>query len=120
MRKTSHPAGAVRRIVVPSEVLKGNMLGDPTARRVDVYTPAGSDGAGLPLLVDIVGFTAGGPAHTNWTGFRENVPERLDRLIGEGTMPPVAVAFPDCFTRVGGNQYVNSAAICCFNDSPTT
>ena len=29
----------------------------------------GSDGAGLPLLVDLVGFTAGGPAHTNWAGF---------------------------------------------------
>ena len=22
-------------------------------------------------------------------------------------MPPVAVAFPDCFTRLGGNQYIN-------------
>src|SRR5207245_6896026 len=41
---------------------------------------------------------------------RENVPERLDRLIGEGAMPPTVVAFPDCFTRVGGNQYVNSAS----------
>jgi hypothetical protein len=25
-------------------------------------------------------------------------------------MPPV-VAFPDCFTRLGGNQYINSASI---------
>src|SRR3546814_18590004 len=25
-------------------------------------------------------------------------------------MPPVVVAFPDCFTRLGGNQYINSAA----------
>ena len=23
-------------------------------------------------------------------------------------MAPVVVAFPDCFTRLGGNQYVNS------------
>jgi S-formylglutathione hydrolase FrmB len=120
MRKTSHPAGAVRRILVKSEVLKGNLLGDPTDRIVDVYTPAGSDGAGLPLLVDIVGFTAGGPAHTNWTGFRENVPERLDRLIGDGAMPPVVIAFPDCFTRVGGNQYVNSGATGRWADFLTT
>jgi S-formylglutathione hydrolase FrmB len=110
MKKSNHPAGAVHQLVVESQVLRGNMLGDPTDRRVDVYVPAGSDGAGLPLLVDLVGFTAGGPAHTNWQAFRENVPERLDRLIGEGLMPPVAVAFPDCFTRVGGNQYVNSAS----------
>ncbi|HEY5107027.1 MAG TPA: alpha/beta hydrolase-fold protein [Caulobacteraceae bacterium] len=111
MRKSSHPAGSVRRMSVESAVLAGAMLGDPTTRLVDVYLPAGHDGRGLPLLVDLVGFTAGGPAHTNWSPFRENVPERLDRLIGEGAMPPVAVAFPDCFTRLGGNQYVNSAAM---------
>jgi S-formylglutathione hydrolase FrmB len=110
MKKTSHAAGSVHRLVVESGVLRGNLMGDPPERRVDVYLPAGSDGSGLPLLVDLVGFTAGGPAHTNWVGFRENVPERLDRLIGDGAMAPVAVAFPDCFTRVGGNQYVNSAA----------
>jgi S-formylglutathione hydrolase FrmB len=110
MRKTQHAAGAVRQLTVESELLEDNLLADPTARRVDVYIPAGHDGAGLPLLVDLVGFTAGGPAHTNWAAFRENVPERLDRLIGEGAMPPVVVAFPDCFTRVGGNQYINSAA----------
>ncbi len=110
MRKTTHPAGAVQRLTVESKLLQANMLGDPTDRRVDVYTPAGSNGAGLPLLVDLVGFTAGGPAHTNWSAFRENAPERLDRLIGEGAMPPVVVAFPDCFTRVGGNQYINSAS----------
>jgi enterochelin esterase-like enzyme len=87
------------------------MLGDPARRRVDVYLPHGHDGRGLPLLVDIVGFTAGGPAHTNWKNFGENVPERLDRLIGSGAMPPVAVAFPDCFTALGGNQYINSPAM---------
>jgi hypothetical protein len=96
MRKTSHAPGAVHQLWVESQALAGNMFGDPTRRRVDVYIPAGSDGAGLPLLVDIVGFSAGGPAHTNWVGFRENVPERLDRLIGDGVMPPAAVAFPDC------------------------
>jgi S-formylglutathione hydrolase FrmB len=110
MRKSGHPAGTVHRLWVESALLASNMLGDPTVRQVDVYTPAGHDGAGLPLLVDLEGFTAGGPVHTNWTAFRENVPERLDRLIGEGAMPPVAVAFPDCFTRVGGNQYVDSAS----------
>ena len=110
MRKSMQPAGVVHRIVVESAVLRGNLLGDPSDRVVDVYVPAGCEGAALPLLTDLVGFTAGGPAHTNWSAFRENVPERLDRLIGEGAMAPVVVAFPDCFTRVGGNQYINSAA----------
>ena len=43
--------------------------------------------------------------------FGENMPERLDRLIASGAMPPVVVAFPDCFTKLGGNQYINSSAI---------
>jgi hypothetical protein len=51
------------------------MLGDPSARTVDVYVPAGHNGEGLPLLVDLVGFTGSGLSHTNWAGFRENVPE---------------------------------------------
>jgi enterochelin esterase-like enzyme len=112
MRKNLQaPAGAVHRLMLDSELLKGNLIGDPTQRTIDVYVPHGHDGHGLPLLVDVVGFTAGGPIHTNWKNFGENLPERLDRLIAEGTMPPAVVAFPDCFTRLGGNQYVNSVAM---------
>ncbi|GAB4372186.1 MAG: alpha/beta hydrolase-fold protein [Kiloniellaceae bacterium] len=105
------PRGTVTTLELDSALLRGNLLGDPARRDVPVYLPHGHSGAGLPLLVDLVGFTAGGPAHLNWKNFGENVPERLDRLIAAGTLPPVAVAFPDCFTRLGGNQYVNSAAM---------
>jgi len=110
MRKFLGPSGSVNRLVIESEVLKANILGDPTSRAVDVYLPAGHDGRDLPLLVDLVGITSSGLSHTNWMAFSENMPERLDRLIGEQKMPPVVVAFPDCFTRIGGNQYINSAA----------
>jgi len=110
MRKFFGPMGSVSRLSVESQMLKSNLLEDPSGRVVDVYVPAGHDGQGLPLLVDLVGFTGSGLSHTNWVGFRENLPERLDRLIGEQRMPPVVVAFPDCFTRLGGNQYINSAS----------
>jgi S-formylglutathione hydrolase FrmB len=116
MRKFNGPAGSVSRIVIESQSLRGNLLGDPSTRAVDVYTPAGQNGRDLPLLVDLVGFTGSGLSHTNWVGFRENLPERLDRLIGEQRMPPVVVAFPDCFTRLGGNQYINSAAMGAWED----
>ncbi|MDD9971942.1 MAG: alpha/beta hydrolase-fold protein [Myxococcales bacterium] len=100
--------------MVDSQVLKSNLLGDPTAREVHVYLPPGHEqpsGRGLPLLVDLVGYSGSGLSHTNWRNFGENVPERLDRLIAEGAMPPVVAAFPDCFTRLGGNQYINSVAV---------
>lgn len=112
MHKSSDtPRGTIHRLFLDSAVLKTNMLGDPTHREIDVYVPHGHDGHGLPLLVDVVGFTAGGPVHTNWKNFGENMPERLDRLIASGAMPPAVVAFPDCFTKLGGNQYVNSIAM---------
>src|SRR4051795_11609529 len=116
MRRFFGPMGVVSRISIESQALKANMLGDPSERVVDVYIPAGHDGQGLPLLVNLVGFTSSGLSHTNWTAFRENLPERLDRLIGEQRMPPVVVAFPDCFTRLGGNQYVNSASMGAWED----
>ena len=94
MRKFFGARGTVSRITIESEVLKNNMLGDPSAHVADVYVPAGHDGQGLPLLVNLVGFTSSGLSQTNWVGFRENLPERLDRLIGEQRMPPVVVVFP--------------------------
>jgi len=120
MRKFFGPAGSINRLTIESEVLKANIFGDSTARTVDVYIPASHDGHGLPLLVDLVGITSSGLSHTNWAAFQENMPERLDRLIGEQRMPPVVVAFPDCFTRIGGNQYVNSAATGPWEDFLTT
>jgi S-formylglutathione hydrolase FrmB len=110
MKRDAFPTGTVHTLTAASKVLGGNLLGDPVERRIDVYVPWGG-GGGLPLLVDLVGFTAGGPAHTNWKNFAENVPERLDRLIASGDMAPCVVAFPDCFTKLGGNQYINSAAM---------
>src|ERR1043166_4980329 len=89
---TNTPAGTIHRLPIDSQVLAGTLLGAPTRRAVDVYVPAGHDGRGLPLLVDVVGFTAGGPAHTNWKNFGENLPERLDRLIGSGAMSPCVIA----------------------------
>ncbi|MES2624756.1 MAG: alpha/beta hydrolase-fold protein [Pseudomonadota bacterium] len=107
----TYPRGTLNSYWLDSSVLQDNPLQDSTRRRIDVYIPFNHTGKDLPLLVDLVGFLSGGPAHTNWKNFGENLPERLDRLIACGVLPPVVVAFPDCFTRLGGNQYINSAGI---------
>jgi enterochelin esterase-like enzyme len=98
---------------VTSEALANNLLGDPASRNVAVYLPEGYDDAGdaYPLMVDIVGFTGSGLGHLGWKPFQENVAQQVDRLIASGAMGPVVVAFPDCFTSLGGNQYINSAAM---------
>jgi enterochelin esterase-like enzyme len=114
-RNRTAPAGEVRRYTIDSRALQGNLLGDPAVRDLHVYVPH-DHSDGLPLLVDLVGFTGSGQSHVNWRAFGENVPERLDRLIAEGAMGPVVVAFPDCFSRLGGNQYINSTAIGRYED----
>ena len=81
MRKFFGPMGSVSRVTVESQVLKSNLLGDPSVCVVDVYIPAGHDRQELPLLVDLVGFTGSGLSHTNWVGFRENLPEIGERAL---------------------------------------
>ncbi|SHM71959.1 alpha/beta hydrolase [Roseibium suaedae] len=105
------PQGTIHSLQIASSLLGANMLGDRTTREVAVYVPNGHSGEGLPLLVDLAGFTGSGLGHIGWKNFGENLPARLDRLIHEGALPPVVVAFPDCFTRLGGNQYIDSAAM---------
>lgn len=105
--------GRVQTVSFDSQCLKGNPLGDPHWRDFAVYLPAGYDQGEdrYPVLFDIVGFTGSGLSHVAWKNFTENVPERLDRLIHEGEMGPVIVVFPDCFTALGGNQYINSTGV---------
>ena len=40
--------------------------------------------------------------------FGESLPQRLDRLVEQGRLGPVILALPDCFTSLGGNQYLNN------------
>jgi hypothetical protein len=98
-----------------SQVLRGNPLGDPHVRKLAVWLPpqyaSGPSRQRFPVLYDLVGFTGSGLSHVAWKPFGDNVPERAARLIGEGRMGPAIFVFPDCFTALGGNQYVNSPAI---------
>ena len=97
-----------------SQILKDNPLGDPHVRKLGVWLPSEYDHSGkrrFPVLYDLVGFTGSGLSHVGWKPFGDNVPERAARLIRDGKMGPAIIAFPDCFTALGGNQYVNSSAI---------
>lgn len=118
LKRPSWPGGRLVTLEVTSKVLADNPLGDPNVRELDVWLPPGYDEGGAagrgkryPVLFDLVGFTGSGKSHTNWKNFDENVPERAARLIAERKMGPCIIVFPDCFTALGGNQYINSAAV---------
>ena len=119
------PLAASGRTVVlefDSKILARNPLRDPSLRKVAVWLPPGYDddtvrgrssgrGRRYPVLFDLVGFTGSGLAHLNWRPFDENVAERAARLVHEKKMGPCIIVFPDCFTSLGGNQYINSSAM---------
>lgn len=110
----ARPRGRVVELELDSAALRGNRLGDPSVRTVAVYLPEGYDDEPerrYPLMVDLAGFTGSGLKRLSWTAFGESVPQRLDRLRAEGRMGPVVVAFPDAFTSLGGNQYIDSLAM---------
>jgi S-formylglutathione hydrolase FrmB len=104
------PRGRVEEIVIASEALRGNGLGDPSDRTIAVYLPEEYDrtDADYPLFVDLAAFTGSGLKRLAWTAFGESVPQRIDRLVARGAMGPAVFAFPDAFTSLGGNQYVDS------------
>jgi len=117
-KRPKGPSGRVVTALHTSRVLADNPLGDACERRHDVWLPPQYDqgrgharGRRFPVLFDLVGYSGSGRSHTSWRSFDENVPERAARLVHEHKMAPCIIVFPDCFTALGGNQYINSSAV---------
>lgn len=104
--------GSVVRLRHESEVLKGNPLGDPHVRDLFVYLPAGYSATdeSYPVVYCLTGFTGRGKMLLNDHAFTPNLPERLDKLIGDAAVRPIIAVMPNCFTWYGGSQYINSTA----------
>jgi S-formylglutathione hydrolase FrmB len=102
---------AVERI--ESRVLVGNPLGDPAARELFVYLPPSYDSdpaRRFAVVYCLTGFTGRGQMLLNSQAFTPNLAERMDSLIARGQVSEMIVVMPDCFTRLGGSQYINSTA----------
>jgi len=103
--------GSIRQLVVDSALLRNNPLGDPHRRALPVYLPPDYDPAGrYPSVYVLAAYTSSGPALLNLRGWGESSPERIDRLVVTGAVPPLVAVFPDCWTRWGGSQYIDSPA----------
>jgi enterochelin esterase-like enzyme len=105
--------GRVQVIEFESGVLQGNPLGDPHVRRIPVWTPPSYEAEGsrrYPVLYVLTGFTGRGRMLLNDNLWSPSLDERLDGLVGSGRCGEMIVVMPDCATRFGGSQYLNSAA----------
>ena len=109
----------VEQPVLNSAILAGNRPGDAVARSVPVYLPPGYDddpARRYPVIVMLTGYSGTGPFLLNLRAWDESLPQQLDRLIGGGQMLPAIVVMPDCWTRYGGSQYLNSSALGNYED----
>ncbi|MGH7789713.1 MAG: alpha/beta hydrolase [Candidatus Binatia bacterium] len=97
---------------IDSTVLQGNPLGDAATRRVPIYLPPEYErsAARYPVVYFLAGFSGGGTYLLAESMWGETLPQRVDRLVRSGALPPLIVVMADCLTRFGGSQYINSAA----------
>ena len=94
-----------------SEALRGNPLGDPWRRPLWVYVPPGYDadaGRRFPSVYVIQGLTGQVDMWRNRPAMRRSVPELFDDLFLRREAPPCILVFADCWTSLGGSQFLDS------------
>jgi S-formylglutathione hydrolase FrmB len=105
------PKGRFEEHTLESRALEGNPLGDPRERPLWVYVPPGYDDdpdARYPSVYAIQGLTGQLDMWRNRSPFRRNFPELADDLFARGAAPPVIVVWVDCWTSLGGSQFLDS------------
>ncbi|MEK7824280.1 MAG: alpha/beta hydrolase-fold protein [Candidatus Eisenbacteria bacterium] len=104
--------GRVEWVRFESEVLKGNAPGDPHQRTVPVYLPPSYDERPerrYPVAFVLTGFTGRGRMLLNDNLWSPPLDARMDALVAGGCGEMILV-MPDCATRYGGSQYLDSTA----------
>jgi hypothetical protein len=104
-------AGRLDRQVFRSTALRGNPLGDPAERPLEVYLPPGYDDEPdrrYPSIYMIQGYTGSLPMWHNRSPFRRTFPESADALFAAGDAPPCILVWVDAWTAYGGSQFVDS------------
>jgi S-formylglutathione hydrolase FrmB len=105
------PKGRYDEHLFESEALKGNPLGDPHRRPLWVYVPPGYDADSnrrYPSIYVIQGLTGQIDMWRNRFPFRRNFPELADAQFAAGAAPPCILIYVDCWTSLGGSQYLDS------------
>lgn len=105
------PAGRFEETSFESDALRGNPLGDPHVRPLWVYLPPGYDDEPdrrYASIYMIQGLTGQLDMWRNRTAFRRNFPELADDLFAAGDAPPCILVWVDCWTSLGGSQFLDS------------
>lgn len=98
-----------------SRSLADNPLGDPARREVIALLPPSYDASPArryPVVQLLAGFGGNGwSLALNRSAWTTPLPQRLGDAMRAGRLGEAILILPDCFTRYGGSQYVDSPAI---------
>jgi hypothetical protein len=104
-------AGRLDRGSITSELLRGNVLGDPYERPLWVYVPPGYDddpSVRYPSVYVLQGYTGHVMMWANREPYRQPFVETADALFASGLAPGCVLVFVDAWTAYGGSQFVDS------------
>lgn len=101
--------GRIERKRLTSRCLAGNPLGDPHERDVYVYVPpTARGGQRFPVILLLPGYGSNHLSILSYSPWSRNTVERFDEQVARGESPPAILVLPDCMTRWGGSQFVDS------------
>ena len=104
--------GQLHKLTFTSATLRDNPLGDPFSRPLWVYTPPGyPQAAPYPAIWLLQGFSSQVEMWGNRSAFEPTWLERVEQASSSGLLPPCIVVMPDCFTTLGGSQYLDSVGV---------
>lgn len=104
--------GTLDEHTITSTVLDGNPLADPSSRPLWVLTPPHvATAQPTPAIYLIQGFTGRVEGWRCKGMLRTSALEQFDTALAVADHPPVRLVFVDCFTSLGGSQFVDSPAV---------
>jgi hypothetical protein len=106
-------AGALDQLVVQSDFLAGNPLGDPARRPLYVYRSPGvarGEARDVASIYVIQGFTGQADMWLSRNAFEPTMFERVDATFAADGCPDAVIVFVDAWTSRGGSQFLNSTA----------
>jgi enterochelin esterase family protein len=106
-------SGRVEIVLHESRLLAENPLGDPHHREIGVYLPPSYDRSSrrFPTVMMLPGYTGTGLQLLNRTAWMAPLDRRMDALVASAAASEAVMILPDCFSRYGGSQYVDSPAV---------
>ncbi|MBB5253342.1 alpha/beta hydrolase-fold protein [Sulfurisphaera ohwakuensis] len=104
----------IKSFTIESNILKDNPLKDPSVRKL--YSIEVGDVTQAPIVIYLSGFFSSSITLLNYDPLSESINEKLERLHKEGKVKNLIFILPDLFTKLGGNQYINSSAVGMYED----